>query len=366
MYLYGKLNEIIEATGSERLASLGIKPVSDLEELITMLAESSNDEPLVIVDTGKEIDFLLTLALVKKLRKGGHVYVLSRRKKESDFILGVFRAGADDIFFYQRPDEAETCLSAIYQGLKGHLSKSVAFMGSGGTGATFLVINVAYTLKRLYENLRICIIDCDCYKNDAAIRMGIDDTRKLLTVQDLITEIYGGENVDLNSLLIGNRAAGITIIPTTEWGMYTPKFSEEEYIKVLSYISMQHDITIFNLGESLAETFLPVLTFSDRIYVVVAQEMVPMKVSISLLNLLKRLGKEKDTELIANRFRKEHSLNTLESVYGRKISFTIPDEYKMVSKLEFERRPVTAGDSHAFAAGVESVAKNIIKAFVRE
>lgn len=366
MYLYGKAEELGEILSDERFISLGIKPESDMERLIAMLNESGIEEPVVILDSGNG-GLRLTLSFIKKLKSGVDVYVLSRRKKDADFVVETFRAGASDIFFYENMNEAEGHFKSIYHGLRKNLSKSIAFVGAG-TGGTFLSVNVACALKRLYGTLEICLADCDHYKNDAAMRMGVDDSQKLLTMQDLMADIYEGENFDLGSFLLKNRISGISLIPAADWSFYTSEFSNEEYIKVLACISMQNDMTVLNLGQWMDETFRSILAFSDMVYLVTTQEMVPLRVSVNLLNLLKRLGKEGVTEIVINRFKKEKGLpplNTMESILGKKINFTVPNDYKTVSVSEFEMRAFEAGDNHSLAAGIESIARNIIRTFVR-
>ncbi|NTU42911.1 MAG: hypothetical protein HGA78_07625, partial [Nitrospirales bacterium] len=201
MYLIGPEDLIREIAANERVSTLGVKAIPDMEKLLSILGGEVFEEPMVVLDAGERADTFLTLSIIKKLKKGVNVFVLSRRQDDQEFAIEVFRSGADDIFFYSDSDELAERLHTIYRGVKRHLGRSVAFVGTG-TGATFLAVNVVWAIKQVYPDMDVCIVDYDHYKNDVAFRMGISDAQKMLTLQDLITEVYENRAFDLSSNLV--------------------------------------------------------------------------------------------------------------------------------------------------------------------
>lgn len=367
MYLYGKESELGDIISSEWFVSLSIKLIPDIEKLVGVLIEGTTDEPIVIIDPGKPSDIIHTLFLIKKLRKGLDVYVLSKRKNETEFVVEAFRAGVNDIFFYENIKDVNIPLRTIYLGTKKKISKSVAFLGIG-TGGTVIVVNVAHAIKRLIGDISLCVVDCDYYKNDLVLRMGPDDAGNLMTLQDLEGEINNGGSFDFISLLNANIVSGIAVIPATERGVYAPQFGEEEYLKLLSFISMQNDITILNAGQGVNESFKSIITFSDFIYIVTTQEMIPLKTTVNLLNLIKKMNRDNITEIIVNRYQRQKELpliSTLESIFDKKINFTVPNDYDAVMRSEYEKRPVSAGENITFVKNIGAIAENIIRKTVR-
>lgn len=368
MLVLDKKDSFTEAAGKALLTAHGIRIVEDVDSLLSILPEKNPEEPVIVFDCGEKADVLLNISFVKKIRGDVKLYVISQRKEDAAFAVEAFRAGADDLFFYSSHQDIDGFLMALRHGVPNkYLSKTAAFAGSG-TGSTFLAVNVAHCLRRLYKDLDVCLVDCDSFRNDVALRMGATETQQLLTVTDLVSEIYEAGVLDIRSSLLANKLSGVTVVPAAGLSFNMTQCGEEEYIKTLHYISAQHDITLFNLGSSFDTVFRSVLSLSDRLLLTVTQDIVPLRVAMNLIGYTRSAGRD-IAEVIVNRYSREKesrlSLDQIGSILGKDVLLTLPEDYRAVSASEFGRRPVQISDNSSLFSAIESLSQQILKSFLK-
>ena len=118
---------------------------------------------------------------------------------------------------------------------------------------------------------------------------------------------------------------------------------EEEYLKLLSAISMEKDVTFFNIGSALTELSVSALRLADRVYTCVTQEPVPVQVLLNLSGVFNELSRQEKMDLILNRYRKDNRTITqemIESIFSQSVSIRIPDQPAEALASELERRPI--------------------------
>ena len=340
--------------------NLDLKLFRRVDEMLDAL-ETLGDEACVIVDKPSDRNIVPLIHLIKKMRSGRQLYVLSRRKDDTAFLKEMLKAKVDDLLFYEREGEIVPLIEQIGSGHGSRYARNVAFVGSG-TGATFCLLNTAAAMKRLYPDLKISIVDCDYYKDDVVLRMD-PGNRKPLTLNDLLIDSYEEQRGSFESILSYNRIADMLLIPSGGQSYYfsTALGREEEYLKLLSAISMQKDVTFFNIGSALTELSVSALRLSDRIYTCVTQEPVPLQVLLNLSGVFKELSQQKEMDLILNRYRRENRTITqemIESVFSHRVSMRIPDQPAEALASELERRPV--GGRGVLAEAFSALARKVV------
>jgi len=348
--------------GLKTLKNSDYKLFTQIDQMLNVL-DSVAQEPCVVLDRGDECTILPIIHLIKKLRGELPLYVLSQRKDSISFVTDLLKAKVDDLFFFKEEDEIIPLLQQIAKGVQHNISKNVAFVGSG-TGATFSLLNTAAIMKKLYPNLKIGIVDCDYYKDDVLLRLDTQN-RKPLTINDLLIDSIEEKTCNSESLLSFNQIADMLVVPSGGQSYYHSDSlgREDQYLKLLTMISMQNDITFFNIGASLNDFSTSALRLVDKTCILVTQEPVPIQVLLNLSSLFKELSPSKDVELIINRYRKENKTVTsemIESVFGQHASIKIPDFPAIALKSELERKPLDLFSGGDLARSLKELAEKIV------
>jgi hypothetical protein len=348
--------------GLRTLKNPGIKLFKEVDRLVDALG-SVSEEPCVVFDGGKDRSLVPLIHLIKKLRTDIPLYVLSPRRDDAAFLREMLKAKVDDLLFYRHDDEIVLLLGQIANGVQKNYAKNVAFIGSG-TGATFGLLNTAAMMRTLYPGLKIGIVDCDYYKDDILLRLDAEG-RKPLTLNDLLVDSMEEHGNSFESLLTFNRIGGMLVIPSGGQSHYFCNAigREEEYLELLSAISMQNDITFFNIGSGLSELATSALRLADKSCTFVTQEPVPIQVLLGLSTLFEELNRSGDSELILNRYRKENKTitsETIESLFAKKITARIPDMPGVALASELERKPLTLSGGGAMGLSFKELAQKIV------
>ncbi len=341
MLLYGNELFLKDVVSENNISDLPIKKIYSIEMMLVLL-ESTSSDPVVLIEEHKNEELITLVKLIRKIRPSLPLYFLSMCSKDSQDILKIFRAGVDDFFFCKNLEEVSKNLLRIHNGIKQQLSKNIAFIGCG-SGATFLASNLAYRLKKAYAGLKVGVVDSDRYKDDILFRFNVPKENRMFTLNDLLNEFYESQKKDYASLLGMNIIDEMTVIPSGGFSHSSieARATEEDFLKVFSEISFLNDITIFNLGHAIDEAFLSAAKLADRIILVTTQEIIPVRVTLSLLSIFKEIGKEDACRIVLNRYEKNKNnaiINQLEGFMGREVDYSMPNDYKAVSAAEYERR----------------------------
>ncbi len=352
--------------GLKTLKDSDYRLFTQIDQMLSAL-ESLASEACVVFDRENGESILPVIHLIKKLRGEFPLYVVSRRKEDISFVTDLLKAKVDDLFFYDSEEEIVPLFQQISKGVQHNIARNIAFVGSG-SGATFCLLNTASVLKKLHPNLKIGIVDCDYYKDDILLRLDTQN-RKPLTVNDLLIDSIEDKNWNAETLFSFNQIADLLVVPSGGQSYYHADSlgREDQYVKLLTSISMQNDITFFNIGASLSDFSTTALRLADKTYVTAVQEPVPIQVLLNLLPLFKELNQSKNVELILNRYRKENRAVTpemIESVFGQKIAHKIPDVPNVAFRSELERRPIdsmTGGELfHPFKELAERIVVDLV------
>lgn len=212
-----------------------------------------------------------------------------------------------------------------------HQCKVLAFVScKGGSGATFLATNIAYSLAAL-ESKRVALFDFNLQFGDASLFL--QDSLPPTSIADVARQIQRLDGSFLASSMI-------SILPN--FGMLAaPEEPEKaamikpEHVKRLFQVAMQYyDFVIVDIGRELDPISISVLDQADMIFPVLQQSLPSIRNAKRMLNAFHALNYPDDKlRLVVNRYEKkaEISLGDMEQTLSQKIFKAVPNDYSVVT-----------------------------------
>jgi pilus assembly protein CpaE len=245
-------------------------------------------------------------------------------RADPERIRAAMRAGYRE--FVVLPDDAELLRQAVHEALyqeaededHGHV---VTLWGSkGGAGSTFLSVNLAAELSPVH---RVCVVDLDFSMGDVAAFLDIQATQ---TMSDILRNLG---RLDERML-----AGSVVVHPSKVHALAQPvDLEQREEIKgdtvmrVLTTVARSYQYCLVDCGSRLDEASLTAATVADRILLVATPDVPGVKNTWRRLQLLERLGIEKDrVHVVLNRWDRREapfSLADVEQNLGRKLAATV-------------------------------------------
>jgi pilus assembly protein CpaE len=219
--------------------------------------------------------------------------------------------------------------------------KILAFIPcKGGSGATFLASNIAYTLASL-ENKRVILFDFNLQFGDASlfVHEGVSTT----SIADVTRQIQRLDGSFLSSSSI-HVLPNFDVLPAPD----EPDKAAEikpEHIKPLIQVAKKHyDYVILDIGRSFDAISIQCLDQADLIFPVLQQTLPFIRDAKRVINTFDSLGYSADKiRLIVNRFGKKDdiTLNDVTSTLQLEVFKAIPNDYSVVAESVNQGIPVT-------------------------
>jgi len=210
--------------------------------------------------------------------------------------------------------------------------KVLAFIPcKGGTGATFLATNTAYTLAAL-EDKRVALFDFNLQFGDASLF--IHDRPPTSSIADVARQIQRLDGSFLASSMV-QILPNFSVLAAPE----DPEKAAEikpEHINPLFQVAMKHyDFVILDVGRELDAISLQALDRADLILPVMQQTLPSIREAKRMSNVFRALGyPEEKLKLIVNRYEKnaDISITDIESTLDQKIFKVVPNDYMVVTR----------------------------------
>jgi len=275
----------------------------------------------------------------------------------SSSLKSALRIGAREVIALNGSvTDLQTAISRIEyrrEASRTHRGRIHSFIScKGGSGATFISTNLAYSLSSL-TNKRVLLIDLNLQFGDAILY--VSDCRPTATIADLVGDVQR-----LDSALL--RASVVQILPNF-WLIPAPSdpavaagLQAEDIGKLLRFAKTQADLVLIDLGRKLDATTLEALDQSDSVFMVVQQTLPYVRDARRMLELFRSLGYSPDkVKPILNRFNRNSdiTLQDIEDALGTKLFVSVPNDYKVASAAINQGVPV-----HKLSPGTQ-VAKGL-------
>lgn len=214
--------------------------------------------------------------------------------------------------------------------------KVISFLGTtGGAGVT----SIASQLGILWSaDARVCCIDLDLQFGNAALLL---DLRPSLHLGHLIED---AERLDADLLqsVAMNHGSGMALIASPGEMMPLDAVSIEFIDRLLRLASQVYDVVLVDLPTAWTEWTVRVLQRSDAICLITGLNVPGLHQARRQLEVVEANGLMPKLRILANRVQKgmfgKVDLKETEAVLGRKVDFTIANDYPTVSSANDEGR----------------------------
>lgn len=214
--------------------------------------------------------------------------------------------------------------------------KVISFVGTtGGSGVT----SVATQLGILWSaDARVCCIDLDVQFGNAALLL---DLRPSLHLGHLIED---AERLDADLLqsVAMNHGSGMALIASPSEMMPLDIVSNEFIDRLLRLATQVYDVVLIDLPTAWTEWTVRVLQRSDTICLVSGLNVPGLHQARRQIEVIEANGLLPKLKIVANRVQKslfgKVDLKETEAVLGRKVDFTIANDYPAVSSANDEGR----------------------------
>ncbi|CAN7254996.1 AAA family ATPase [Massilia sp. LjRoot122] len=249
-----------------------------------------------------------------------------------EFMMEAMRAGVREVL--PAPVSAASLLPAVARvadKLNLHEQangKVFAFVScKGGSGATFLATNLAYTLAAL-PGKKVALIDLNLQFGDASLFLA--DQKPLATLADVSLQMHR-----LDASLLG--ASMMTITPTLsvlaapDDPVHAGDVRPEHVDTLLSLARRQFDFVVLDVARTLDPVGLRGLDLADTIFPVLQTTLPYVRDGKRLLEVFRSLGYPAEkVKVIVNRHQKKAQigLQHLETACGAPVWRLVPNHYE--------------------------------------
>lgn len=214
-------------------------------------------------------------------------------------------------------------LSKEYTKVKKIESKKImVFSIKGGTGKSFLAVNLAIDLFNKSRK-SVVLADLNYYSGDVSIMLNLYPKN---TIYEIISVINQLDDKTLDNFL-SNHTSGIKVLPSPKFPTQAEAISTELALKVVDLLLRNYDYLVIDTGPYFSETMLLLLEKIDYLCLISSMDVPNIKNLKLSLQVLKNLKFPMDKIfIIINRANSKvgMSVNEIEDTIGRKIDIKIP------------------------------------------
>lgn len=269
-----------------------------------------------------------TFNIVSELNAAGaHVIVVSPAK-DPDLILGAMRAGA-----------REFLLESDHEGLRRAVQEQsqtsetaqpggtviTLFPTRGGVGATTIATNLGHAMQRAGQ--RVCLVDFDLHLGDMLSFLDLPGT---YSITDVLANIARLDR-ELLDASIARHASGVRVLAQSGKVEEADHIHPLEVSQLLGFLRRHYDCVLVDGVRGFDEMSLAALDSSQKILLVLTQDVPAVRNAKRCLDLFRRLGYD-DSKLIlvANRYQKDPDISTqvIEEMVGLPVARTLGNDFQ--------------------------------------
>jgi pilus assembly protein CpaE len=317
--------ERIESAVAGMLKDLAVVVVSTAH-LGGVVAEYSELRPaVVVVAIAPERESILTL--VADLVAAGALVIALGPTKDPDLILGTMRAGARE-FLVQT--DREGLRKALGDLAKASDSRGVGgtvvtlFPTRGGVGCTSIVTNLAHAIQKCGQ--RVCLVDFDLHLGDVLSFLDLPGTYSITDVLANISRL----DKELLDASIARHASGIRVLAQSGKVEEADHVKPPEVANLLGFLRRFYDFVLVDGVRGFDEMSLAALDASQKIMVVLTQDVPAVRNAKRCLDLFRRLGYgDSKVTLVLNRFQKNPDITSrvVEEMTGLPVGHTLSNDF---------------------------------------
>ncbi len=243
-------------------------------------------------------DVPAALRYITRLAANGTRVVALGPAKDADLILRAMRAGANEFALSSDAEQIANALRAQLRPVSRVRLGSVAtvFAAKGGVGATTIAVNLAGALQR--QGQRVCVLDLDVNLGDVLSFLDVAGT---YSVSDVAANMHRLDRELLDSSLPRHRS-GLHLLAQGEKLEEADRIDGPTISKLLEFLRHLYDFVVVDGVRAFDELPLSALDVSERILLVVTQEVPAVRNARRCVDIFRRLGYgDGRVQLVVNR-----------------------------------------------------------------
>jgi pilus assembly protein CpaE len=261
-----------------------------------------------------------------------------------DFMMEAMRAGVREVL--PAPVSAASLFPAVTR-VADKLTlhdqangKVLAFVScKGGSGATFLATNLAYTLAAM-PGKKVALIDLNLQFGDASLFLA--DQKPLATLADVSLQMH---RLDASLLTASMMAITptLSVLAAPDDPVHASDVRPEHIDTLLSLARRQFDFVILDIGRTLDPVGLRGLDLADTIFPILQTTLPYIRDGKRLLEVFRSLGYPPEkVKMIVNRHQKKAQigLQHLETACGAPVWRLVPNHYETAAAAVNQGLPI--------------------------
>lgn len=288
---------------------------------------ANGEQPDVVIyqmNVASEIEYD-DLCGFTEMHQGKTTVIVVRNEADAESTRRLMRAGVRDVLPFPMSQKELTillteCLSEKRTRITdehGNLAGTTVFMNAkGGTGATTLALNTAYTLVEKHK-AKVALLDFDVQFGDVALYL---DVKPQATLNEALLQSDRLDPVFLEALMT-KHSSGLDILAAPGHLDSLSEIHVAEINKVLETVVEAYDFVIVDMPALITPWTIDVLKFSEHIMLVVQNSLSTIKNAKMIMRGLPEMGVSTDKlELVNNRaMSKTHNVDIekLKKTLGR-------------------------------------------------
>lgn len=303
---------------------------------LTTVADQQRPDLVIITGTSAELNQLVPLECLSVQHPHTMIIMLCS-DQTPEFLVNAMRAGVREVLPHPVGGmELRAAVARAEQKL-GITTRPrregtiLAFMPcKGGSGATFLVTNLAFQLAS--TSSKVLLIDCNLQFGDAVLFA--HDGKPASSLADLAREIHRLDASFLASSVV-QITPSFSILAAPDDPGQSMEVKPEHIERLLNLAASIYDYILVDLGRVLDPVTIKVLDRAESIYPVLQMTLPFIRDASRLLAVFRSLGYPPEKiRLLVNRYEKggDVSLADLEQTLGVSNVRTIPNSYAAVAR----------------------------------
>lgn len=324
-----------------------VRECSSAEEALQAAREERPQVVLVDVDLQPAGGFTLVQRIVSSV-SGVSAILIGPTPSLDDFRLALRSGARDFIPFPARREELQKAVdlaARVSEEKRSALQEITAlderseqpsgqgivvFSSKGGTGKTFVAVNLAAGLAR--SGKQVALVDLDLQFGDAAIALGLVPTR---TCYDLV-QAYSDFDLGLMKDFMLRHSSGLQLLPAPLYPDQAEQITAQDIETMLEVVKRGYDYVIVDTPPFFEERVLTALDWADQVFLIASMDLPTiknLKVSFTMMNLLSY--PEDKMKLIVNRAdsRVGLDIDEVEKHLGIKVRHTISSSIEVPRAL---------------------------------
>ena len=345
-----------------RLLRSGPTPISLIDER-TGRDDATPD--LVIVDVRNDaLSMMPSIERQRAASPGAGIFAIATAA-DSDLILQVMRAGANEFFTW--PPSAEAFHAAIRRtaarreaaaGTRPAATTLVFFGAKGGAGTTTVVVNCGVEIARLSKRSTI-VVDLKPGLGEVALFLGV---RPRYSILDAIDNLHRLDREFLRELVVKHKS-GLEILAGSD-NFDRPGAADGGAIEELfRLLARQYEYILVDAGSQVHSCAVAALYAADSIFLVANPDVPSVRNAQRLLDRVRQFGAcGERVRVLLNRAAEPYPIppKQIEGAIGHPIHHTFPSDYKTVSTALNSGVPLALTGHTDMAAQFDSFTRGIL------